>query len=131
MDSMKNAWKLVVAGGLAGMALAVGCAGPTGTVGRGAEIISCTSGMNITVACGASSLGSCSGDPILTVCDGATTPALSCDRGTAAALGSNDDSMGLCPSVTVVCPASGQLSVKPTAFSGVPVCNWETRESGV
>ncbi len=125
---MKNAWKVVC---LVGVTLAVGCAGETGTSGRGAEIVSCTSGMNVTVACGANGLGSCSGDPILTVCDGATTPALECNRGTGVELGSNDDTMGLCPSVTVVCPTSGMLSVKPTAFSGVPTCNWQTRESGI
>ena len=130
---MKNVMKLVVAMGLSGMALAVGCAGPTGTVGRGAELVSCTSGMNVTVACGASELGSCTGDPILTVCDGATTAALDCASTSAGYIGSNDDFAppDRCPSVTVVCPASGSLAVKPTAFSGVPTCTWATRESGI
>jgi hypothetical protein len=127
---MKNMLKLVTMSGLAAMALIAGCVNNTGTIGRGAEIISCTSGMNVTIACGASSLGSCAGDPILTVCDGATTAALSCDRGGSNVLGSNDDSEGRCPSVTVVCPTSGMLAVKPTAFSGTPTCNWATRESG-
>lgn len=127
---MKNIMKLVTMSGLAALALAAGCVNNTGTVGRGAEIVSCTSGMNVTIACGASSLGSCSGDPILTVCDGSMTPALSCDSGAAGMLGRNDDTEGFCPSVTVVCPPSGMLAVKPTAFSGTPTCNWATRESG-
>lgn len=128
---MKNVLKLVIALGLAGGALAAGCAGPTGTVGRGAELISCTSGMNVTIGCGASGLGSCSGDPILTVCDGATTAPLDCDS--ANSLGRNDDYAppDRCPAVTVVCPTSGSLAVKPTAFSGVPTCQWAVRESGI
>ena len=129
---MKNVLKLVVSGGMAALALVAGCVGPTGTAGRGAERVVCTSGMNVTVACGASGLGSCSGDPILTVCDGSMTAPIDCERA-GTNLGSNDDFSppDRCPSITVVCPASGMLSVKPTAFSGIPTCNWQVRESGI
>nr|WP_206607022.1 hypothetical protein [Sandaracinus sp.] len=106
----------------------VGCSADE-TVGRGAETISCTPGSEVTVACGASDLGFCSGDPILTVCDGAEVPEEMCGDSGTETLGRNDDSEGRCPSVTVTCPDSGELSVKPTAFSGVPTCDWDTRES--
>lgn len=124
---MKN-WMLMALA-LAGFA-AAGCS--TGTTGRGAEIVSCSPGMDITVACGASSLGTCSGDPILTVCDAALMPsAIDCvDSSSTGYLGRNDDSMGLCPSVTVTCPTGGSIAVRPSAFSGVPSCNWETRVAG-
>lgn len=130
---MTNLLKLAIPFTMSAMALVVGCSNGTGTNGRGAERISCTSGMNVTVACGASGLGSCTGDPILTVCDGARTAPLDCERGTDAAIDSNDDFAppDRCPSVTVVCPTSGMLSVKPTAFAGIPTCNWEFRESGI
>ena len=85
------------------------------------------------VSCGGIvGLGSCAGDPILTVCDGAAGPAINC-LGTSAPgyIGRNDDRSGLCPGLTVTCPASGSIGVRPSAFSGVPNCNWESRTSGI
>ncbi len=117
-----------------GMGVVAGCS--TGTAGRGAELVSCSPGMDITVACGVDGLGSCSGDPILTICDGsmATDPLTCTDSSAPGYIDRNDDAGSgadrLCSSVTVTCPASGSIAVRPSAFSGVPTCNWETRVAG-
>ncbi len=104
----------------------------TGTTGRGAELVSCTAGLEVTIGCGSRSLGSCVGDPIITVCDGSSGAAIECvDSSSPGYLGRNDDDTGRCPGLTVTCPASGQIAVRPSAFSGVPECNWETRTGGI
>ena len=121
---MKASLQMVIA---LALATATGCAVEE-TNGRGSEIIGCTPGVDITVACGADGIGSCEGDPILTVCDGSMFTEFECGETGSTTLGRNDDSAGFCPSVTVECPASGELAVRPTAFSGVPTCNWGTRE---
>ena len=125
---MKNLSKLTLV-----LGLIAGCAGPTGTTGRGAEVVSCTAGLQVNVACGALGLGSCSGDPTLRVCDAALAPdPLSCAAGMAQ-LGFNDDYAppNRCPGVMVTCPASGRISVLPGVFSGVPNCNWVASMPGI
>lgn len=101
------------------------------TSGRGSEIVSCTPGALVTVACGADGIGSCEGDPILTVCDGAFVTEFQCGESGFDRLGRNDDfdfSVSRCPAVDVTCPASGLLSIRPTAFTGFPTCFWDAVE---
>lgn len=100
-----------------------GCAAATG---RGAEIVACAPGVSLQIACGVGGVGVCSGDPILSVCDGATTPPDSCGGTGFSVLRRDDDSEGRCPSVIVDCPDSGSLAVRPTSFAGrESVCRWE------
>lgn len=100
--------------------------------GRGAETVACTPGALVEVGCGALGLGSCSGDPILTVCDGDIVHELDCGESGFSQLARNDDfnfSQDRCPGLDVVCPASGLLAIRPTAFGGSDaVCNWEAAE---
>lgn len=100
------------------------------TSGRGSETIACTPGFLVTVACGVDGIGSCEGDPILTVCDGGFVSEFQCGENGQPDLGRNDDAGfgNRCPSVDVTCPASGLLSVRPTAFSGFPTCFWDAVE---
>jgi hypothetical protein len=91
----------------------------------------CTPGSFVTVACGARGLGSCSGDPVLHVCDAARSTPERCGR-PVPELGFNDDAEGLCSAIEVLCPASGQLSIRARRFSTEddPVdCRWDTRET--
>jgi hypothetical protein len=119
---------------LVAVAAEAGCS--TGTNGRGAELVSCSPGMDITIACGVGGLGSCTGDPILTICDGSiATDPLTCESASSPGFIDRNDDAGtgadrLCSSVTVMCPASGSIAVRPSAFSGIPTCNWETRVGG-
>ncbi len=84
------------------------------------EIITCTPGIDVSVGCsqncGAFSLGECTGDPMLRVCD-ATRSDGNCSH--PGALGSRDDACGdNCPIVfDTVCPASGMLEVFSGSFS--------------
>lgn len=128
--SMKS-WSVV--GAMLGVGALVLGACSTGTTGRGAELVTCTAGTQVDVACGGIiGVGSCAGDPILTVCDGATIAAINCvDSSSIGYINRNDDRIGFCPGLTVTCPASGSIAVRPSAFSGVPTCNWETRTSGI
>lgn len=98
------------------------------TSGRGSETIACTPFAVVTVACGSLGLGTCEGDPILTVCDGEFETEFSCGEPGSSTLARNDDRAGLCPGLDVDCPASGFLAVRPTAFSGFPDCDWEAVE---
>ncbi|MFT5356084.1 MAG: hypothetical protein ACI9KE_003307 [Polyangiales bacterium] len=98
------------------------------TSGRGSETIACTPFAIVTVACGSLGLGSCEGDPILTVCDGDFESEFSCGENGGNFLARNDDQAGFCPGLDVECPASGLLAVRPTAFSGFPTCFWEAVE---
>jgi len=89
---------------------------------------SCSPGRATMVGCsgetGAGSLcqpsyGVCTGDPVMRVCPG-TTP---CTAAVALvpASGSLDDYCGVCPSVYVTCPTSGQIHVLTGDFdSNVP-----------
>lgn len=100
-----------------------------GIGGRGAETVFCTPGVLVDVGCGTLGLGSCSGDPILTVCDGDFVHELDCGESGFAQLERNDDFAGRCPGLDVICPASGLLAVRPTAFgSSDAVCFWEAAE---
>jgi hypothetical protein len=104
-----------------------GDAGPP-AANRGPEIVTCAPGTAVDVGCGGLMLGSCTGDPILTVCDGAMVPAATCGDPGTAVLAMNDDDTGLCPGVNVMCPASGMISVRPTAYMmRAFTCDWRTR----
>lgn len=95
----------------------------------GAGTATCRAGATVTVACGSRGLGSCSGDPVLVVCDAARVEPSRCDE-SAPNLGRNDDDTGLCPGLEVVCPSSGRLSVRAHPFGstvGEPDCRWAIR----
>jgi len=70
----------------------------------------CTPGATIRVGCSdCSNLGTCTGDPMIRVCDPAH-PGGNCTD--ASAIGSNDDACSLCPRANNLrCPASGQVDV--------------------
>jgi hypothetical protein len=109
-------------------AVALMACGGGGGGGRGAEIVTCTPGNVITVGCGAEMLGMCTGDPVLDFCDGSMVAASACMSGAAGFIISEDDTMGLCPGLTLTCPASGMLAVRPRAFGTNPfTCDWATR----
>jgi hypothetical protein len=79
--------------------------------------MSCTPGREVTVACGCSGLGSCSGDPVLMVCSSDHSPgecATSPDT-----LGVADDTCGLCPSLVVECPSDGLLVVAARGYGSM------------
>lgn len=102
--------------------LALGCAQT-----RDPETVPCTPGEGLTVGCGACGVGSCAGDPVLRVCDGASDV-----RACADALGilaESDDACGSpCPATQVTCPASGRITVIHRAFgAGGYECSWEVR----
>ena len=110
-------------------AAAIGCGGGGGGGGRAAETITCTPGATVTVGCGAESLGTCTGDPILTVCE-TTTPIAMCGESGVANIDRNDDNMGLCPGLDFTCPASGMVHVRPTAFGTREFsCDWAVSEA--
>jgi hypothetical protein len=83
-------------------------------------VLSCTPGRTVTVGCNStagtgtlctSTIGSCTGDPVLRVCPG-TTP---CSATTE--LTSADDTCGTCPVVSVTCPTSGSVLVLVGPYS--------------
>lgn len=93
--------------------------------GRDPGTVDCTPGATLLVGCSsACGIGSCSGDPVLRVCDGVVDTRACADAN--AILRESDDSCStLCPSTRVVCPASGSITVVHRAFrSGESVCDW-------
>jgi hypothetical protein len=95
---------------------------------------SCEPGMQVHVACNATcgpGFGSCTGDPMLRVCD-AARPDHNCSYPAAIKVG--DDGCGTsCPIVTLVrCPPSGQLAVYAAPYiDGEPFsCAVVTRPAG-
>jgi hypothetical protein len=78
----------------------------------GFEGATCTPGTTLSVGCGeCGGGGTCSGDPVLRVCDGAG-PCLASQ-----ALALVDDTCGFCPQTTFTCPTSGVYSVLTGAFN--------------
>jgi hypothetical protein len=78
------------------------------------ELVSCTPGLDYRIGCAqACGVGSCSGDPMLRVCDSTTD---NCTL--AAALGHSNDRCGAaCPFVDgLVCPESGAFHVYAASF---------------
>lgn len=105
-----------------------GDVGPVDAVMPGPGIVICTPGNTVTVACGSRGLGSCSGDPVLLVCDASLSSPERCNDDSAGLLGSNDDDGTLCPGLEVRCPSSGRLAVRARPFgSGRFECRWDTR----
>ena len=94
------------------------------------EAFSCSPGKKFTIGCAAScmGIGSCTGDPMMRVCD-ATRPDGNCSF--PAAIDSNDDACGTqCPLVfNETCPASGEIVVYHAPFSvgDAYTCNVEIR----
>ncbi|MBI5514485.1 MAG: hypothetical protein HY909_11995 [Deltaproteobacteria bacterium] len=78
----------------------------------------CSPGEGVVVGCSAGcGVGSCTGDPVVRVCDGATSPEQCAAN--QCRLGENDDNcMGLCPATSFICPSSGTLTVLVRRFSG-------------
>jgi hypothetical protein len=88
----------------------------------------CTPGVTVTIGCGARGLGTCSGDPVLFVCDASLSSPDRCSDESSGLLGRNDDSEGLCPAVEVRCPSSGRLAVRARPFgAGSFECRWDSR----
>ncbi|UJR82182.1 hypothetical protein [Sandaracinus amylolyticus] len=114
---------------LVGAALAIMGCKPS----RGEETVDCTPGAHIWVGCNqACSIGECSGDPWLQICDG-DTPVASCVEGSFIA--QSDDSTELCfstcPIVQMVCPESGHITVTLKGYSGSSsafTCDWRVDE---
>ena len=100
--------------GLAAMLFAASM-GMGGCVADGAITVSCEPGSLVSAGCGCMGLGRCGGDPVLLACDGAFSPRQCLDRGTT--IGSNDDSCGLCPYLTVTCPTSGSITFATRPYS--------------
>ena len=109
-------------------ALAGGC-----KPNRGAETVDCTPGASIWIGCNqACELGTCSGDPWLRICDGDTAIG-DCDDD--ALIAENDDSTEICfstcPTVQMVCPPSGHVTVTIRSYSGMSTaysCDWRVEE---
>lgn len=100
---------------------------------RGEETVECTPGAEIWVGCNqACSLGECTGDPWLQICDG-DIPVAACVDGSFIA--ENDDPTGLCfstcPLVQMVCPESGHITVTLKGYTGRTnafTCDWRVEE---
>ena len=81
----------------------------------------CTPGEPVDVACSGACEGTCVGDPVMRVCDGADNPCFSYQ-----ALGSADDTCDKCPVVPVTCPAGGVVTVLTGEWStddGLATCD--------
>jgi len=93
------------------------------------QTFDCTPGRELRVGCSTcNGIGSCTGDPMIRVCDPAH-PGGNCTE--PGALGYNDDSCSECPRVKDIdCPASGQVAVYVGAAElGQDYgCNLEIRE---
>ncbi|MCA9605006.1 MAG: hypothetical protein KC619_05405 [Myxococcales bacterium] len=91
----------------------------------------CTPGVVYAVACDDMGVGRCAGDPVLTVCDGVSSPA-TCAAGAGTVLAEDDDSGdGLCPHATATCPASGAFTVSTRAYgSSNFACDWRVEPVG-
>jgi hypothetical protein len=79
------------------------------------QTVACTPGSTVDVGCaGACGLGSCTGDPMLRVCD-ADRPDGNCSY--PGAIGLSDDFGGQCPcKLGILCPDSGSLAVYTASF---------------
>jgi lysyl oxidase len=77
---------------------------------------SCTAGQQVQVGCGGTTCGAatCTGDPILRVCDAANA---SCTFGTALAHNDDCSNGNRCSLVTFTCPASGMYKVYSAPFT--------------
>jgi hypothetical protein len=122
--------RLALLSSLAVLALASGCRAHT----DGPGTIRCMPGEVIEVGCAAGcGIGSCSGDPLLRLCDGSLGARDCANATTAASFRELDDAPscgGLCPFGRVVCPASGSITVVPGGSSSAS-CNWESENLGV
>ena len=90
----------------------------------------CTPGRSLQVGCGAFGLGGCSGDPVLHVCDATRSRPERCGRD-GPVIGTRDDTEGLCPGLEILCPPSGQVSIRAHRFATedeAADCRWDTRE---
>lgn len=114
-----------------------GCAkshtrGDEGGVPRGGGPATCTPGAAVSIGCAAGcGIGSCTGDPVLAVCEG-SVPLASCLDGPSSIAQVDDTSCGgLCPEVSIRCPSSGRIVVAHRAYmgrSGRPyTCDWQAR----
>ena len=77
----------------------------------GFEGTSCAPGELLSLSCGCKTPGTCSGDPMLRVCEGSEACGLD------TALAAVDDACGLCPQVQFECPPSGVFSLLSASFS--------------
>lgn len=100
---------------------------------RGVALEECVPGETLIVACAEGcGLGSCSGDPVLRVCDGALgTSACRASMDRSEYLEVDDTSCGgLCPRVRVTCPASGSVAITTRGYAN-PRCDLDTDHLGI
>lgn len=76
------------------------------------RVVTCRAGSMQAVGCGCDGLGSCSGDPVLRICEGTTACWAS------ESIDNVDDRCGLCPSVDFECPPSGQYTILSAPYGG-------------
>jgi hypothetical protein len=111
---------------LAALALLFGCKNRTNRI---SDTLACTAGETLVVGCTSNVGTPCTGNPAMWACDGTISPN---DCGaTGAALAGNDDFDGLCPQLTVTCPADGRITITvrgSTPPGGMPAdfgCYWD------
>lgn len=111
---------------LASLVLSLALLGCTST--RADGTVTCAPGSGVSVGCDGVSLGECDGDPVLRVCNG-TLGIEECRAATDGVV-EEDDTVGLCPRVTVECPASGVITVttRPLVRDADYVCDWQVAD---
>lgn len=86
------------------------------------RVVTCRTGVMQAVGCGCEGLGSCSGDPVLRICEGSGACLVS------EAIDNVDDRCGLCPSVDFECPPSGLYTILSAPFGSSSYrCDVEVR----
>lgn len=90
--------------------------------------IACSAGETLQIGCTHTVGSPCTGDPVIEVCASSVTPSACTSTN---AIARNDDSDGTCPLVTTTCPADGQVTVQPHAFSSGAMftCAWAVLHS--
>jgi hypothetical protein len=100
------------------LCLAVICAGSiVGCRRSDARYELCTPGDRLLIGCTINVGERCTGDPTLAVCEDSIAPE-ACERTSPSPplLAGVDDVDGLCPEVTVTCPASGRIGINPDPY---------------
>ncbi|MGE0786083.1 MAG: hypothetical protein AB7S26_10370 [Sandaracinaceae bacterium] len=108
------------------LALSLGCNAhrPDGTV-------ECRPDAVITVACDNSVIGTCSGDPVIRVCNGNLGVEECRDADPSIVVEDDDSGSGLCPHAAgIVCPASGLITIvtRPVVRDSAYTCDWRIAE---
>jgi hypothetical protein len=99
------------------------------SVRRMGDVVECDPGVPMRVGCAAGcGIGSCTGDPVMVICEGSTTAAACLASGMAIATVDDTSCGRLCPEVMLVCPRSGRITVAHRPFAMREyTCTWEVR----